>query len=344
MTESTKNRVFIILVILFLGCCLFLYLARSVLAPFLIAAFITYLISPLVTKIQSFGYKRFVGVALVAVVLVSIFAGVLTILIPILINELESFQVNADKYYEYFLNYLDSIREKIELIFPILKRYNVSNEVIFESKDFLLYTAQQIPNYLTSIFSIFSIIILIPMLVFFMLLSGNKYLKSLVTLLPSNYVETILSIVYQIDAIFGRYIRGQIIEAFFVGSMSALSLGLLGVNFALLIGIIAGIANLIPYLGPIVGLTLAVAVGAVQYQTFSIVIKIVIVYAIIKFLDDNFIQPLIVGHNVNLGPVSMVFAMLAGGHVFGFLGVVFAVPVAAILKSVFVMLVKRSQT
>jgi predicted PurR-regulated permease PerM len=342
MTESTKNRVFIILVILFLGCCLFLYLARSVLAPFLIAAFITYLISPLVTKIQSFGYKRFVGVALVAVVLVSIFAGVLTILIPILINELESFQVNADKYYEYFLNYLDSIREKIELIFPILKRYNVSNEVIFESKDFLLYTAQQIPN--SSIFSIFSIIILIPMLVFFMLLSGNKYLKSLVTLLPSNYVETILSIVYQIDAIFGRYIRGQIIEAFFVGSMSALSLGLLGVNFALLIGIIAGIANLIPYLGPIVGLTLAVAVGAVQYQTFSIVIKIVIVYAIIKFLDDNFIQPLIVGHNVNLGPVSMVFAMLAGGHVFGFLGVVFAVPVAAILKSVFVMLVKRSQT
>jgi predicted PurR-regulated permease PerM len=175
-----------------------------------------------------------------------------------------------------------------------------------------------------------------------MLLSGCKYLKSLVALLPSNYVEMILSIAYQIDAIFGRYIRGQIIEAFFVGSMSALSLGLLGVNFALLIGIIAGIANLIPYLGPIVGLALAVAVGAVQYQTFAIVIKIVIVYAIIKFLDDNFIQPLIVGHNVNLGPVSMVFVMLAGGHVFGFLGVVFAVPVAAIFKSVFVMLVKKS--
>jgi predicted PurR-regulated permease PerM len=344
MMESTKNRVFIILVILFLGCCLFLYLARSVLVPFLIAAFITYLISPLVTKIQSFGYKRFVGVALVAVVLVSIFAGVLTILIPILINELENFQFNADKYYEYFLNYLDSISEKIELIFPVLKRYNVSNAVIFESKDFLLYMAQQIPNYLTSIFSIFSIIILIPMLVFFMLLSGNKCLKSLVALLPSNYVETILSILYQIDAISGRYIRGQIIEAFFVVSMSALALGLLGVNFALLIGIIAGIANLIPYLGPIVGLTLAVTVGAVQYQTFAIVIKIVIAYAIIKFLDDNFIQPLIVGHNVNLGPVSMVFAMLAGGHVFGFFGVVFAVPVAAIFKSVFVMLVKRSQT
>jgi predicted PurR-regulated permease PerM len=82
-------------------------------------------------------------------------------------------------------------------------------------------------------------------------------------------------------------------------------------------------------------------VGAVQYQTFAIVIKIAIVYAFIKFLDDNFIQPLVVGYNVNLGPISMVFAMLAGGHVFGFLGVVFAVPIAAIFKSVSIMLVKK---
>ncbi|MDR3306907.1 MAG: AI-2E family transporter [Endomicrobium sp.] len=342
MTESTKNRIFIIAIILFLGSCLFLYLARAVLAPFLIAAFITYLISPIVTRIQAFGYKRYVGVTIVAAVLVSIFAEILIIVIPILINELESFQFNADQYYEYFLNYLGAIRGKVESAFPVLKRYDISNAVISKSKDFLLYAARQIPNYLANIFSVFSIMVLIPMLVFFMLLRGSKDLKSLVGLLPSNYIETVLSIVYQIDAIFGRYIRGQIIEAFFVGGMSVLSLSVFGVNFALLIGIIAGLANLIPYLGPIVGLALAVVVGVAQYQTFAIVVKIVAAYAIIKFLDDNFIQPLVVGYNVNLGPVSMVFAMLAGGHIFGFLGVVFAVPVAAIFKAVFAMLLKRS--
>ncbi|MDR2437682.1 MAG: AI-2E family transporter [Endomicrobium sp.] len=341
MTESAKNRIFIIAVIIFLGCCLFLYLARAVLAPFLIAAFITYLISPLVTRIQSFGYRRYVGVMIVAALLVSIFAGILIIIIPILINEIESFQFNADRYYGYFLNYLEILRGKLEAAFPLLEQYDISNDVISESKNFLLYAAQQVPNYLVNVFSGFSIMILIPMLVFFMLLNGNKYLKSLVSLLPPNYTETILSIVYKIDVIFGGYIRGQIVEAFFVGSMSVLSLSILGVNFALLIGVTAGIANLVPYLGPLVGLTLAVLVGAVQYQTFSIVIKIVIAYAIIKLLDDNFIQPLVVGHNVNLGPVSMVFAMLAGGHVCGFFGVVFAVPVAAILKVVFIMIVKK---
>jgi predicted PurR-regulated permease PerM len=341
MTESAKNRIFIIAVIVFLGSCLFLYSARAVLAPFLIAAFITYLISPLVTRIQSFGYKRYVGVMVVAALLGSIFAGILIIIIPILIKEIESFQFNADQYYGYFLNYLEMLRGKLEAAFPVLEQYDISNDVISESKNFLLYTAQQVPNYLANVFSGFSIIILIPILVFFMLLNGSKYLKSLVSLLPSNYTETILSIVYKIDAIFGGYIRGQIVEAFFVGSMSALSLSILGVNFALLIGVIAGVANLVPYLGPVVGITLAVLVGAVQYQTFSIVIKIVIIYALIKLLDDNFIQPLVVGHNVNLGPVSMVFAMLAGGHVCGFLGVVFAVPVAAILKVVFIMIVKK---
>jgi predicted PurR-regulated permease PerM len=341
MTESAKNRIFIITVILFLGCCLFLYLARAVIAPFLIAAFITYLISPLVTRIQSFGCKRYVGVTIIATLLVSIFAGILIIIIPILINEIESFQFNADQYYGYFLNYLEILRGKFEIMFPVLEQYDISNAVISESKNFLVYAAQQAPNYLANVFSIFSIMILIPMLVFFMLLNGSRYLKSLVSLLPSSYTETILSIVYQIDAIFGGYIRGQIVEAFFVGTMSALSLSILGVNFALLIGVIAGLANLVPYLGPVVGLTLAVVVGAVQYQTFVIVAKIIVVYTVIKFLDDNFIQPLIVGHNVNLGPVSMVFAMLAGGHVCGFLGVIFAVPVAAILKVVFIMIVRK---
>ncbi|MDR1087114.1 MAG: AI-2E family transporter [Endomicrobium sp.] len=341
MSESTKNRIFVILILLFLGSCLFLYLARAILAPFLIAAFITYLISPLVTHVQSFGYKRIIGVVIVSIILISIFAGVLIILVPILINEIESFQFNADQYYEPISNYVSAVRLKLETSFPILQKFDIPNVVISESKDFILYRIEQIPNYLMSMFSIFTIIVLIPMIVFFMLLGGGKSLKSLLGLFPPNYVEMVLSIVYRVDSIFGRYVRGQLIEAFFVGSMSALSLSILNVNFALLIGTIAGIANLIPYLGPIVGLTLAVGVGAVQYQTFAIVIKIAIVYAFIKFLDDNFIQPLVVGYNVNLGPVSMVFAMLAGGHVFGFLGVVFAVPIAAIFKSVSIMLVKK---
>jgi predicted PurR-regulated permease PerM len=174
-----------------------------------------------------------------------------------------------------------------------------------------------------------------------MLLGANKSINAVAAFFPASYIETVLSIIYEMDAVLGRFIRGWLTEAFFVGIMSIIFLKILGVNFALVIGIVAGIANMIPYIGPFIGLVLALVVGVVQFQTFAIVVKIVIAYAVIQFLDNNFVQPLVIGRNVNLGPVTMVFAMLAGGQFFGFLGVIFAVPVTAITKTVFIMLVQK---
>jgi predicted PurR-regulated permease PerM len=139
----------------------------------------------------------------------------------------------------------------------------------------------------------------------------------------------------------GRYIRGQLVEAFFVGVMSVIFLSAFKINFALIISIVSGISNIIPYLGPFVGLVLALVVGLIQFQTFTIAIKIIIAYAIVQFLDNNFVQPLVVGHNVNLGPVMIVFAILAGGQIFGFLGAIFAVPMIAILKTVLITLIQK---
>jgi predicted PurR-regulated permease PerM len=192
-----------------------------------------------------------------------------------------------------------------------------------------------------SIFSISSIIILIPMLVIFMLLSGNKSINETINFFPSKYIETMLSVIYEIDSILGRFIRGQLIEAAFVGVMSIVCLHLLGINFSLTIGIITGFMNMIPCLGPFVGLFLALIVGVIQFQTAAIAVKIIILYAVIQFLDNSFVQPFVIGHSVNLGLVLILFIMLAGGQIFGFLGVVFAVPVTAILKTVFIMLINK---
>jgi predicted PurR-regulated permease PerM len=341
MTEASKNKIFIITIMIFLVVCLFLYFSREVLAPFLIAAFITYLISPLVVAIQSYGYRRWVGVTIIAVILIALLAVILIIFIPLLTNELERFKISVSDYYEYFSNYLYIIKDRVETSVPVIKRYDISNIVITKIRDFALSKAHQIPGYLMGIFSVFSIIILIPMLVLSMLLGGNKSINTAVAFFPANYIETVLSIIYEMDAVLGRFIRGQLMEASFVGIMSIIFLSILGVNFALIIGLATGIANMIPYFGPFVGLILALVVGVIQFQTFSIVVKIVIVYAIIRFLDNNFVQPLVIGRNVNLGPIMMVFAMLAGGQIFGFLGVIFAIPVMAIIKTVFIMLIQK---
>ncbi|MDR0723852.1 MAG: AI-2E family transporter [Endomicrobium sp.] len=341
MTESLKNRLFILATLAFIATCLFLYFARAILAPFIIAAFISYIISPLVVKLEYYGLRKWACVAIIAVILASVLIGLLFILIPLLINEWDKLKDSFPEYYEYISNYLIIVKNKLENSLPILKRYDLYNVVLIKIKEFVILEAQKIPNYLANMFSLFSAIVLVPMLVLFMLFGANRGINSLISISPSKHIETMLSIVYEMEMVFGRFIRGQLIEAFFVGVMSIICLSIIGVNFALIIGIVAGIANIIPYLGPFVGLFIALLVGIFQFHTVGIVIKIVIAYAIIQFLDNNFVQPLVVGRNVNLGPVTMVFAMLAGAQIFGFLGIIFAVPVAAIIKTIFVMFVQK---
>jgi predicted PurR-regulated permease PerM len=341
MRESLKNKIFVLLVLAFIVVCLFLYFAREILAPFIIAAFISYIISPLIIKLESYCLKRWLCVTIIAVVLASILIGLLFILIPLLITEFDKLKNSFHEYYEYMSNYLIIVREKLENSFPILKCYDIYNIVIIKIREFIFSEAQKIPNYLVNIFSVFSIIVLVPMLVLFMLFNATKSINSLISMFPSRHIETVLSIVYEMDMVFGRFIRGQLLEASFVAITSIIFLSVIGVNFALIIGIIAGIANIIPYLGPFVGLFVALSVGLFQFHTIGIVIKIVLAYAIIQFLDNNFVQPLVVGRNVNLGPVTMVFAMLAGAQIFGFLGIVFAVPIVAIIKTILEMLVQK---
>ncbi|MCL2485926.1 MAG: AI-2E family transporter [Endomicrobia bacterium] len=341
MTESSKTRVFIIGIIVFLAVCLFLYFARGILAPFIIAAFISYLLSPLILKIQSYGFKRWVGVAVVSVIIIAVLASLLVIFIPLILEEIDKLQVNIPAYYRYVSNFLELVKDKIHVTFPIVKDYNFIDLAMEKMRTFAVSGTQKIPAYLMNIFSIFTFIILVPTIVFFMLLGGNRSINTIVEIVPSAYVETVLSVIYQISSVLGKFIRGQLIEASFVGIMSVIALSIFNVNFALLIGLTAGIANLIPYAGPVTGVLIASIVALVQYQSIYILFKIIPAFIIIQFLDNNVVNPLVVGTTVDLSPVTMMFVMLAGGSVFGFLGVVFAVPVTAIIKTVFFMLVKK---
>ncbi|MDR2395179.1 MAG: AI-2E family transporter [Endomicrobium sp.] len=344
MTESLKNRMFVLLILVFIIVCLFLYFAREILAPFIIAAFIAYIMYPLVVKLEAYCIKRWVCVVIIGILLLAILTSLLLILIPLLISEFDKLKNCFPEYYEYISNHLVIIKEKLENSLPVLKRYDLYDVVLIKIKEFFVSEAQKIPNYLINIFSIFSAIVLIPMLVLFMLFNADKSINTLMAMLPSRHIEIVLSIVYEMDTLFGRFIRGQLLEASFVGIMSIIFLSVIGVNFALIIGIVAGIANIIPYLGPFVGLFVALLVGIFQFHTIGIVVKILIAYAIIQFLDNNFVQPIVVGRNVNLGPVTMVFAMLTGAQIFGFLGIIFAVPIAAIIKAIFIMLVQKYKT
>jgi len=341
MTETSKNKIFVVAVLAFIALCLFFYLVRGIIAPFLIAAFLTYLLSPLVTKIQSYGYRRWVGVAIIAFIFLAVIAAALIIFIPLILDEINKFSVNAQSYYDYVSDWFSRTVLNLENAVPIIKEYNISGLVAEKIKDISIAVVQGIPQYLMNAVSFFSFFILVPVITLFMLLGGDKTIDVIVELVPAKAAETTLAVLYEINFVLGGFIRGQLIEALFVGVASTLVLSILGVNYALLIGVTAGVANFVPYVGPTVGILFAAIVGLIQFQSATILLKIVPAFLVIQFIDANLINPVAVGQNVNLGPVTMIFVILAGGLLFGFIGVIFAVPVAAIIRTVFIMLIKK---
>lgn len=338
MKENFLTKGFVISILVFFAVVFFLYLSRGILLPFIIASFLAYLISPLVSKIMLIGVKRWVAVVILATIFSVLMIYAISFVIPIIYNDIDILVKKAPEYTVDVKNLFIRIQHYFDRFMPFLTKYNMIDTLSAKANSLITNEAAKIPK---SIVSIFSIIILVPVLTFFMLLGYNKTTKSIVHLVPAKYLETVLYIFYEIDFVMGKYIRGQIIEVIFVGTCSVIGLSILGVNYAFLIALVAGLCNLIPYLGPAVGLVTAVIVAAVQFQSMIVVIKVICLFIIIQQMDNHLVQPIVIGQNVNLSPVVMIFALLAGAEIFGFLGIIFAVPAMALLKNVFVMFIKR---
>lgn len=338
MKNNLLTRGFVISILAFFVFALFLYFSRGVLAPFIIAAFLTYLISPLVRKIMMTGVKRWVAVIFLVALFSVFMVSIISFIIPVITNDINIIIKKTPQYTVYAQNIVVKIQYYLDRFMPFLTKYNLVDIFTVKANSFITAEAARLPK---SIFSVVSVMVLVPFLTFFMLLGYKKTVNSIIHLVPAKYVETVLYIFYEIDFVMGKYIRGQIIEVMFVGICSIVGLSILGVHYAFLIGAIAGICNLIPYLGPAVGLITAVTVAAIQFQSMIVVIKVICLFLIIQQMDNHIIQPVVIGQNVNLSPVLMIFALLAGAEIFGFLGIVFAVPVTALLKNIFVMFIRR---
>ena len=174
-----------------------------------------------------------------------------------------------------------------------------------------------------------------------MLLGANKAKEGFLQFIPAKYVEFFISFIYEVNFVLGGYIRGQIIEVFFIGIATSLILTCFNVEYALIIGVISGLFNVIPYLGPAVAMVSGVLAAAIQYKSITLVLYVFIALEIMQQIDGRIIQPLIVGKNVNLGPVTMIFALLFGANVGGVLGMLIAVPTLAILKNIFIIFTNK---
>lgn len=304
------------------------YFLRHLITPVVISIFLAYLLEPLVNALENRGMRRLWSTITVLAGFVVLFALGIILLREQMAEELGAILANIQIDQPELL--VDQAKEKLLASFPNQGRLinMFASVALHYVKSFLGPGVTGV----TELLSAFGATIIIPFLIFFILNDSHALQKSLVQQIPNRYFEMSLSLFHKANQQLGRYIRGVLLDAAIVGVLVVIGLTLLDLRYAAFIGILAGMANLIPYLGPVVGGIPAIVISVIDNGNFSGVPSILLVFGVVKLIDDILIQPLVVSKSVELHPVTVIIAIYVGGHLGGILGMIVAVPLVAIIK------------
>ncbi len=313
----------------------FLKLLAPVLTPFLVAAFLAYLGDPLADRLEAKKCSRTVSVIAVFVVLtILIFVGIILV-IPSIEGQVTSLAAKLPLYKSQMLNvWLPYITEKVGVDFNSIGAEQVKEMLGSESNSLqkmITKVASSIFGSGIAIVSIVGNLVLIPVVTFYLLRDWDEIVAKVHVLLPRNVETTTLKLVNESDSVLGAFIRGQIMVMLCLSIIYSVGLSIVGLDLALLIGVIAGLVSFVPYLGFIIGIVAAGIASLLQFGDFTYLVYIVIVFGIGQAAEGMFLTPNLVGDKIGLHPVAVIFAVLAGGQLFGFVGVLIALPTVAVI-------------
>jgi len=320
-----------------------LILILAVLLPGLVAllisgALIAYLLDPAVQLLERRGFNRTSAASMVFAALSLLVVSVLVVLVPAAVAQFEELlTMDLSRTTATF----DSVSMRIN---SWIGKLGLKEVDLLDS--ILAYLGERMPSIIAVLPNALSFIgnlALFPFIVFFLLKDGRMLKKTTLLLIPNRYFEFSLGLLFKMDLQLGNYLRGQLIEAFVVGVLSIAALWILDVPYFLPVGIFAGAANVVPYLGPSTGAITAVTVILVSGGSPATAILIVVLFILIQLLDNGVVQPLVISRKIKMHPMLIVVSVVAGGQLFGFLGLLMAVPVIAILKVFFVESIQYSR-
>lgn len=275
--------------------------------------------------------NRTAAVALIYFVLIGSIIIALVYIVPIIILELNKLIDTLPFYTSEVQRILANVKTKYLASLP-LSFQEIIDRNINRMEELLLSSLQKVADAIIGIFSSILSIILGPILGFYFLKDLDKIRQNAILYIPASYRKIVIQWFESFGSTLGRYLRSQLIVSIIIGILTTLSMIILGVDFAFLIGVVAGITNIIPYFGPLIGTMPAVAIAVLRYP-YKIP-WIIVLMLIIHQLESGIISPHIVGEHVGLHPITVIFTLLIGGTFFGLVGLVLAVPVAALIKLV----------
>ena len=312
---------------------LFLVVFSPVLLPFVAGMALAYFLDPVADRLEKLGLSRLAATILILLLFLMILVVGLMIIIPILATQLVDFISKLPDY----ISQLQALMANENSQW--LKRYiGIDSSVIQENLSALLQQGagflstllQSLWNSGKSLIDIAGLFIVTPVVAFYMLLDWDRMVSRIDSWVPRRQLYTVRGIARDMDAAVAGFVRGQGTLCLILGTYYAIGLTLTGLNFGLLIGFFAGVISFIPYIGSFVGLALAIGVALVQFwPDWIMIVAVAGVFFLGQFVEGNILQPKLVGSSVGLHPVWLMFALFAFGSLFGFTGMLVAVPAAA---------------
>lgn len=308
-----------------------------VLTPVAAALVLSYLLDPIVTRLEArFKVPRWRGSALLFVVALGLITAVLVIVVPIIIREIQSFSEAVPGYVQKIRN---TVLPWIEATFSVTVPrtfHEITEQFGADAKALaskalapLGGVAGKVVQRASAMFSALGTLVLIPIFSFYFLPKFPGILAGAQELIPRRYLGWVQETGKEIDKVLAAWIRGQLMVIGILAVLYAVGLSIAGVKMAVLIGVLTGCLAFIPYVGVIVGVVLAMGVSLLEYSGPGQLIAVAAVFAVVQALEGLVITPRVVGEKVGLGPVGVLLALMIGGQLFGFVGILLAVPVAA---------------
>jgi predicted PurR-regulated permease PerM len=320
----------------------FVYSLLSVLAPFIVAFLIAYILNPVVTRLEQ-RLPRWLSSLLVVLLFLGIVAALFVFAGPIIIRQFQSIMGGIGMIGQDLVAMIQS-----GALYNLLTSYGIpaeqlrelmANEVTPKLESLLTALFEGLFGFITGISSIVEQlinIVIIPFLVFYLLMDFPVVTDRFLTLAPPNRREPLLTIAGKVDDVLGSYLRGAVVVAIIQGTLSAFMLWVIGVNYALILGIMTGILNFIPYIGLLTSLVVSSIVACFSGEpVVAKVILVVILYLSQKVLEATILAPKIIGTKVGVHPVLLILCLLVFGHFLGFVGLLIAVPTTALLITAF---------
>jgi predicted PurR-regulated permease PerM len=325
-----------------------LWLLSDVLLPFVAGMALAYLLDPLVRRVQALG----VGRAVAAIIIVVVFALALLLGLILILPPLG----------EQIANFMQRLPELIERVRDLVQQSthgwvgNYVEQKLPEAQKTLGTMAGTVASWITgflgslwsggkALASVLSIVVITPIVAFYLLLDWERMVKAIDELVPVHHRDTVRELASEMDAAISGFVRGQALVCLILGIFYSAGLIAIGLNFGLLIGIVAAVLSFAPYIGTMVGFLLATGVALAQFWPDWVMVAVTAgVFIAGQFVEGNFLQPYLVGKETNLHPVWLMFSLLAFGVLFGFVGLLVAVPVAAAIGVLVRFLVRQYRT